>query len=85
MHDNEFRVWSHKAADWGVDYFRVSHGLHRIRDEEERRSFGAPLPCSSPFAQRSLDLHQALSRCLVKAFGGVGTQSGRTGHVGRLL
>jgi aromatic-L-amino-acid decarboxylase len=54
MDDNEFRIWSHKAADWGVDYRRGLRNLPVRAQTTPGATFNA-VPSDAPEVPESMD------------------------------
>lgn len=54
MDDNEFRIWSHKAADWGVDYRQSLRNLPVRAQTKPGATFNA-VPSDAPEAPESMD------------------------------
>jgi hypothetical protein len=55
MDDNEFRIWSHKAADWGVDYRRSLRNLPVRAQTTPGATFNA-VPSDAPEVPESMDM-----------------------------
>lgn len=54
MNDNEFRIWSHKAADWSVDYRQSLRNLPVRAQTTPGATFNA-VPSDAPEAPESMD------------------------------
>ena len=54
MDDNEFRIWCHKAADWGVDYRQSLRNLPVRAQTKPGATFNA-VPSDAPEAPESMD------------------------------